>query len=134
MRYKYLAIVVALLLMGLSLGACRSGEIQWQKSYGGADDDEAYSIQETADGGYIVAGLTESFGARWDDLWVSKLDPNGNITGCLTMAGSNAVIGDTNIAGAITKASVVDTSIEPTNTNIAPLDTDCSVDTQCCYP
>ncbi len=35
------------------------GNVQWQKTYGGKDDDEAYSIQQTSDGGYIVAGYTD---------------------------------------------------------------------------
>ncbi len=33
-----------------------NGNVQWQKTYGGRYDDEAYSIQQTSDGGYIVAG------------------------------------------------------------------------------
>ena len=55
------------------------GDIQWQKAYGGDGDDCAYSIQQTSDGGYIVAGKTSSFGAGGDDFWVLKLDPSGNI-------------------------------------------------------
>ncbi len=37
-----------------------SGNIQWQKIYGGSDDDIAFSIQQTSDGGYILAGWTKS--------------------------------------------------------------------------
>ena len=40
-----------------------NGSVEWQKTYGGSDDDYAYSIQQTSDGGYIVAGNTDSFGA-----------------------------------------------------------------------
>ncbi len=36
------------------------GTIQWQKSLGGSEDDHARSIQQTTDGGYIVAGDSES--------------------------------------------------------------------------
>ena len=32
------------------------GTVAWQKTYGGSSDDYAYSIQQTSDGGYIVAG------------------------------------------------------------------------------
>ena len=35
-----------------------NGNIVWQKSLGGSDDDEAYSIQQTTDGGFIVAGYS----------------------------------------------------------------------------
>jgi len=59
--------------------------IQWQKTYGGYNDDKAYSIAETSDGGYIVCGNTNSpdgdvmgfHGAT--DYWVIKLDSIGNL-------------------------------------------------------
>jgi len=57
-----------------------NGGVAWEKAYGGTFKDSGTSIQQTTDGGYIVAGLTSSFGAGWDDLWVMKLDVNGNIT------------------------------------------------------
>jgi len=55
------------------------GAVQWQKTYGGSAKDTAQSIQQTTDGGYIVAGSTESFGAGLEDVWVLKLDSGGNI-------------------------------------------------------
>jgi len=56
-----------------------SGNIQWAKTYGGINDDVAYSISQTLDSGYIVAGRTESFGAGDDDVFILKLDSSGNI-------------------------------------------------------
>jgi len=55
------------------------GDIQWQKAYGGEFDECGYSVQQTSDEGYIVAGKTSSFGAGGEDFWVLKLDPSGNI-------------------------------------------------------
>jgi len=52
---------------------------QWAKTYGGSEDDYAYSIQQTNDGGYIVAGVTESYGDEWGDFWILKLASNGII-------------------------------------------------------
>lgn len=56
-----------------------AGKIEWQKLYGGAELDDAQPIQQTSDGGYIVAGQTCSFGDADGDLWILKLFPNGNV-------------------------------------------------------
>ena len=55
------------------------GDIEWQKTYGGSVDDEAHSIQQTSDGGYIVVGETSSFGTEGEDIWVLKLTSDGEI-------------------------------------------------------
>lgn len=62
-----------------------AGAIKWKKSLGGTGDDVAKSIQQTADGGYIVAGYTISkngdvttFKGNYD-MWVVKLDTAGVI-------------------------------------------------------
>jgi len=56
-----------------------AGDIEWQRTYGGIQNEEAYSIQETSDGGYIVAGYTDSFGLGNTDIWVLKLNSEGVI-------------------------------------------------------
>lgn len=58
-----------------------NGSIQWEKSLPGRGyDDEAHSIQQTTDGGYIVAGNSESNDGNYDwDYWIVKLDENGSI-------------------------------------------------------
>jgi uncharacterized delta-60 repeat protein len=66
-----------------------NGDIAWQKTYGGTDWDEATSIQQTADGGYIVAGWTGSFGAGSYDVWVLKLQANGDIAWQKTYGGTS---------------------------------------------
>ena len=54
------------------------GTVEWSKTFGGARFDLAYSVQQTTDGGYIVAGCTESYGAGQKDFWLVKVDPEGN--------------------------------------------------------
>ncbi len=66
-----------------------TGNTAWQKTYGGNSDDYSYSIRQTTDGGYIVAGETRSFGAGNSDFWVLKLDSNGNVTWQKTYGGSS---------------------------------------------
>jgi len=56
-----------------------NGNVQWAKTYGGTDDDYASSVQQTSDGGYILAGTTWSFGAGWSDIFLIKTDANGNV-------------------------------------------------------
>lgn len=56
------------------------GNIIWQRAYGGDNADSAESIMQTADGGYIIAGSTGSFGAGSTDVWVIKLNADGDIS------------------------------------------------------
>jgi hypothetical protein len=73
-----------------------SGNVFWQKTYGGTEYDFANAIQQTSDGGYIVAGETESFPALGRNMMVLKLDGNGNIGDCQIIGTSDAIIADTN--------------------------------------
>jgi hypothetical protein len=65
-----------------------NGNVQWAKAYGGAGYNYAYSVQQISDGGYIVAGVTGSFGAATNDAWMFKLDGSGNMQGQRTYGGN----------------------------------------------
>ena len=97
-----------------------NGNVQWQKTYGGTNHGYTYSIQQTSDGGYIVAGETASFGAGNGDAWVLKLDGNGNIYDCSVVKTSNAQVIDTS-------ATVQDTNVAGIDTNVSPQTSTASV-------
>lgn len=71
-----------------------AGNIEWQECLGGSGWDEATSIQVTKDGGYIVAGFTESedgdvtFNHGGGDFWIVKLSEIGNIEWQKCLGGS----------------------------------------------
>ena len=71
------------------------GNIEWQKSLGGSSYDNAYSIQQTTDEGFVVAGNSSSNDGDvsgnhgYSDYWVVKLDASGNIEWQKCLGGSN---------------------------------------------
>jgi len=50
---------------------------EWDKTSAGSDYGAAFSVQQTSDGGYILAGITASFGTGDRDFWLIKLKGNG---------------------------------------------------------
>lgn len=71
-----------------------ANKLEWQKTYGGKKSDEAYAIQQTHDGGYVVAGVTQSFGVGHSDIWVLRLNSYGNMIWQNTYGTKNTEIGE----------------------------------------
>jgi hypothetical protein len=65
-----------------------SGDLSWNKTFDGSGTDRGSSLQQTSDGGYIVAGSTRSYGAGGSDVWLVKTDSSGDVAWSQTFGGS----------------------------------------------
>lgn len=72
-----------------------TGDLVWEKSYGGEESDQAYGISETSDGNFIITGdtrsnnidITSNYGSS--DVWTIKINPLGDIIWQKTFGGSS---------------------------------------------
>jgi uncharacterized delta-60 repeat protein len=73
-----------------------NGALEWQKSLGGSSYEQAHSIAQTSDGGYLVAGASESTDGDVkgnhgkEDLFVAKLSPKGALEWQRSLGGSQS--------------------------------------------
>jgi hypothetical protein len=71
-----------------------SGDLSWKKTFGGTKDDQGYSIRQTIDGGYIMAGASASDDGNVTrnhgdlDYWIVKLTPGVEISWQKSFGGS----------------------------------------------
>lgn len=70
------------------------GYLTWARTAGGESNDIGRSIIQTGDGGYIVCGYTESYGAGGSDIFTLKFDAVGNIVWARTTGGESSEEGE----------------------------------------
>ncbi len=67
---------------------------EWEKTYGGAENDAGHFIQKTHDGNFIIVGFTESFGAGGKDVWLLKVNEQGDTLWTRTYGGPADDVGN----------------------------------------
>ncbi len=65
-----------------------NGLMLWNKTYGSSQNEEARSVIQTRDGGYLLAGSTNSYDISDEDVWLIKTDANGLVLWNKTYGGS----------------------------------------------
>jgi len=121
MKLRFDIFILLLLLVLFPVTAFAS---TWARSYGGSGYDDAISIQQTTDGGFIAAGLTDSFGAGSRDAWVLKLDVNGDIPDCDIIHDTSLVENNTSVILTSAEFMVRDSDATVTSQLFEPMKTD----------
>ena len=91
MKKKFLVMTLALILTVLIVTvewALAQPDTLWTKTFGGSGNDGSYYVQQTLDGGYVIAGITSSYGAGSGDAWLIKTNAIGDTTWTRTFGGS----------------------------------------------
>jgi len=91
-RIKVKGLVIAFLVsFTFSAVVCPSAYAtsMWSQTYGGTGSDSVEVFIQTSDGGYALAGYTNSFGAGSYDYWLVKTDADGNMQWNRTYGGLN---------------------------------------------
>ena len=87
---KFLTLITLLsLLLTIQFLPAQAPDTLWTRTYGGSGNDAGNAIQRTSDGGYIIVGYTESFGAGGRDVWLIKTDAFGDTLWTKTFGGSD---------------------------------------------
>ena len=116
----------------LALKLSSTGDIEWQRAYGGSEEDVAYYIQETSEGGYIAVGYTDSFGAGGSDFLLLKLFSDGDIDPlCELVGSSDATVQDTSSFAVYTTILLQLTGAVPQSTEISPQETSATSNLLC---
>jgi hypothetical protein len=80
---------VSVVILAVILPTILLGQITFERTYGGGLEDRAFCVQQTSDGGYVLVGLTYSFGAGYEDVYVVKTDSTGDLIWTKTFGNSS---------------------------------------------
>ena len=87
---KRIYVPMFVILAAVSAFGQPNPDVLWSRFYGGEGGEQANAIEQTADGGYIIAGWTTSFGEGNYDIYVIKTDSSGDTLWTRTYGGARA--------------------------------------------
>jgi uncharacterized delta-60 repeat protein len=91
---KYLPLLIFLCsLITFQFLPAQAPDTSWTNVFGGDDTDEAFDIEQTTDGNYIIVGRTVSFGSGATDVWLLKVNANGDTLWTRTFGGDRGDYG-----------------------------------------
>jgi len=64
------------------------GNLEWENTYGGPDEEDSYKILQLADSSYMISGITRSYGSGIRDIYLIKIDNTGNLIFSKTYGGN----------------------------------------------
>jgi len=70
-----------------------TGTYEWSRAVGGTSDDDGWSVVQTSDGGFAVAGMTRSYGAGSGDLLLVKFNASGSVLWSRAVGGTSVDVG-----------------------------------------
>jgi parallel beta-helix repeat protein len=80
--------IIDMARLAKDFGETSQAPVQWKGKYGGTGDEYANGLIQTNDGGYALAGRTNSLGAGLSDFWLVKIDAAGNVQWNKTYGGT----------------------------------------------
>jgi len=86
-------VIVLSVLYFITFSFAKAPDTLWTRTYGGSAFDVGYSVQQTAGGGYIITGITSSYGAGSDDVYLIKTDSLGDTLWTRTFGGTDGDLG-----------------------------------------
>jgi hypothetical protein len=98
-----------------------SGNLSWAKIIGGIGNERVTSIQQTPDGGYVMSGNTNSYGAGDLDFFLLKLDPSGDCPGCSLIQDQTSNVSVSSPTPTVTEVIPEISSPSPTVTSVTPI-------------
>ena len=88
MTMKVYALGLVVLLFAICLTSIASAQTSWSRTYGGTDAEQGYSVQQTTDGGYVIAGETGLSGSVNYDVYLVKTNASGDTLWTRTYGGT----------------------------------------------